>query len=181
MAADPYRYFRVEARELVDGIAAGLGELERGSDDPAVLARLFRHAHTLKGAARVVRRVELAKRAHELEEVLARVRDAARPPSPAELAELFVLVDHLTAGLVDLDAPAASAAPGPQAAPAVRASSPSAPALEEAVQTVRIEVEEMDGVLGAVTETGVQLAALKRELSRLHDLVGVAAALASRS
>jgi two-component system chemotaxis sensor kinase CheA len=181
VAADPYRYFRVEARELVDGIAAGLAELERGTDDPAVLARLFRHAHTLKGAARVVRRVELAEHAHEFEEVLARARDAARAPNAAELGELFALVDRLTAGLVELETPTAAAAPATEAAPVAQASVPQAPPLEAAVQTVRIEVEEMDGVLSAVTETGVQLAALKRGLSRLHELVGVAAALASRS
>ena len=37
-------------------------------------------------------------------------------------------------------------------------------------QTVRIEIEEMDAVLRAVTETGVYLAALKREVARLREL-----------
>ena len=87
MATDPYRSFRVEARELIDGLAQGILELERGSADAAVGPRLFRFAHTLKGAARVVRRLELADLAHAAEEILARARDANRASTREELGE----------------------------------------------------------------------------------------------
>ncbi len=68
MATDPYRYFRVEAHEIVGELAQGLAELEtRG--DAALVTRLLRLAHTLKGAARIVRHAVLAALAHELETV----------------------------------------------------------------------------------------------------------------
>ncbi len=33
MASDPYKYFRVEARELLDGLTEGVLELEKGMTD----------------------------------------------------------------------------------------------------------------------------------------------------
>ena len=57
MAQDPYRYFRVEARELAEQLGQGVLDLEKGQGGTEGVARLLRVAHTLKGAARVVRRV----------------------------------------------------------------------------------------------------------------------------
>ena len=55
MAKDPYKYFRVEARELVDGLGEAALELEKGiGGRRAPSPRMLRLAHTLKGAARVV-------------------------------------------------------------------------------------------------------------------------------
>ncbi|HTQ04827.1 MAG TPA: response regulator [Polyangiaceae bacterium] len=170
MATDPYRYFRVEARELVEGLAQGVLELEKGSTDAGVGPRLFRLAHTLKGAARVVRRTGLAELAHAVEELLARGRDQSRPSSREEILELLGLVDRMSAELKALDAPPAATAPtAPQAAP-----------VEDAFQTVRIEIEEMDTVLRAVMETGVQLSSLAREITRVRQLALVSAALSNR-
>jgi len=44
---DPYRYFRVEARDLVEQLGRGILELEKGASDPPVVSRLLRLAHTL--------------------------------------------------------------------------------------------------------------------------------------
>jgi two-component system, chemotaxis family, sensor kinase CheA len=54
MKRDPYRYFRIEARELLEGLSQGVLQLERGPASPELVARLLRLAHTLKGASRVV-------------------------------------------------------------------------------------------------------------------------------
>ena len=64
MAGDPYKYFRIEARELLDGLARGILDLEKGAGGADGVARLLRYAHTLKGAARVVKQPEIADRAH---------------------------------------------------------------------------------------------------------------------
>jgi two-component system, chemotaxis family, sensor kinase CheA len=175
VATDPYRYFRVEARELIEGLGQGILELERG--DLAAGARLFRLAHTLKGAARVVKQLEIAELSHQVEETLSRARDAARSATPAEARQLFALVDRMSEKLRELDSdPTAEPArpvPG-EASPQVRG----AP-VEDVFQTVRIEIEEMDAVLRAVTETGVQLVALKREVARLRQLALLSAALSN--
>ena len=72
MAKDPYQYFRVEARELLDGLTQGILQLEKGASAPPSegVARLLRLAHTLKGAARVVMQPRIAERAHTGEGIL---------------------------------------------------------------------------------------------------------------
>ena len=67
MAKDPYRYFRIEAQELVQGLAEGLLELDKGAD-AEVVKRMLRFAHTFKGAARVVRRADIGDLAHRIED-----------------------------------------------------------------------------------------------------------------
>ena len=55
MAPDPYKYFRIEARELLDGLTEGVLELEKGNAEHDRISSMLRLAHTLKGAARVVK------------------------------------------------------------------------------------------------------------------------------
>ncbi|HEX2009630.1 MAG TPA: Hpt domain-containing protein [Roseateles sp.] len=75
MSKDPHRYFRIEARELLDQLGAGLLALEQeGSEGVAIVAQLLRQAHTLKGAARVVRLPDIADQAHAQEDLLAPLR-----------------------------------------------------------------------------------------------------------
>ncbi|MFH0881989.1 MAG: response regulator [bacterium] len=70
MAKDPYRYFRIEAHELIDAISHGLLTLER-EQDVNLVRQILRHAHTLKGAARVVKQVQIGEIAHAMEDLLA--------------------------------------------------------------------------------------------------------------
>jgi len=111
MARDPYKYFRIEAHELVGELAKGLLVLERGPD-PEVVARLLRHAHTLKGAARIVRHRGLSDLAHAMEDALAPLRDAA---GTQRLDGALAIVDRMTAELAALDAPPAPERPAPRA------------------------------------------------------------------
>ena len=67
MGRDPYQYFRIEAREILDGLGRGVLELEK-SATPETVAGLLRLAHTIKGAARVVKQPQIADGAHALEE-----------------------------------------------------------------------------------------------------------------
>ena len=174
MATDPYRYFRVEARELIEGMGQGILVLEQGSADETIIPRLLRHAHTLKGAARVVRQLEIADLSHQLEEVLSVARAVGRSVSASEARDLLANLDRMSAALARLEPapPAQDAAPAPAPAPPT--------AVDDTFQTVRVEIEEMDAVLRAVTETGVQLSALKRELGRLRQLTSLSAALTSQ-
>src|SRR5919204_3961544 len=75
MAKDPYRYFRPEARDLLEQLNKGVLQLEAGRTD--VLPQLFRLAHTLKGAARVVRQAAIADHAHAIEDALAPFRKSS--------------------------------------------------------------------------------------------------------
>jgi two-component system chemotaxis sensor kinase CheA len=107
---DPLRYFRVEARELVDQISAGVLELDQ-QPGPEPVARLLRFAHTLKGAARVVRQQDIADRAHAFEEVLVPHRAGTGQLPVDEIRALLRLNDEIEAQVSALE-------PGAEPAPA---------------------------------------------------------------
>ena len=71
MAKDRTRYFRIEARELLEKLSTDVLELERSPADTAIVARVLRHAHTLKGASANLRARELAGVAQKLEHAAA--------------------------------------------------------------------------------------------------------------
>jgi two-component system, chemotaxis family, sensor kinase CheA len=52
---DQYKYFRIEAREVLEGLNQAVLDLERGERGKDLVGRLLRFAHKLKGASRVVR------------------------------------------------------------------------------------------------------------------------------
>ncbi|MGK5685565.1 hybrid sensor histidine kinase/response regulator [Actinoplanes sp. URMC 104] len=188
---DPLRYFRIEARELVDQISAGVLDLDQ-QPEPDVVARLLRFAHTLKGAARVVRQQEIADRAHEFEEVLVPHRDEAPPALAADqMRELLRLNDEISGYVDALSAPAAPvAAPAPAepepirtvplGAPDTQAEIDQSNAAAELVrgaeaaadrQPERAATADLDELLDAIGEASARIAPLRegsRTLARLH-------------
>ena len=165
MAKDPYQYFRVEAREILDGLTQGILQLEKGPPTPEVVARLLRLAHTLKGAARVVRQPGIAELAHTVEGMLTTHREAGQPLSKEQGSELLRLLDEITSDLSALEPASDVAAAGLTRPPA-----------EEPLETLRVEIREMDSLLRTVTEAGVQLGAVRKGLGaadRLRDLASL--------
>jgi two-component system, chemotaxis family, sensor kinase CheA len=156
---DQYKYFRIEARELLEGLSRATLRLERGDEPAEALAQLLRLAHTLKGAARVVKQGAIADCAHAIEEVFAPYRESERAISPECTDRALHLLDKVAAQLRLLDAPKASIA-----------SETTRPVGEEAVyETVRVEIEEMDRLLDGVTEAAVQIRGLRAELETLEE------------
>src|SRR5471030_68219 len=103
MPTDPYKYFRVEAGELLDGLTQGTLQLEKGPPAPEVVARLLRLAHTLKGAARVVKEPGIAELAHTIEGLLTIHREAGQPLSKAQGSELLRPLDEIASRLSALE------------------------------------------------------------------------------
>lgn len=167
MAQDPYRYFRVEAPELLDQLARGAMDLEKAEHGAEPVARLLRLAHTLKGAARVVKQVEIADLAHEIEDVLAPLRDASGGAAR----------DHVDAILGRLDAIGGHVgALAPATAPV---SDPGAARTEAALRGA--DAAELDALVDGVGEARVGLALLRRKLELLSDARVLADALAERA
>ncbi|MCC6749384.1 MAG: response regulator [Deltaproteobacteria bacterium] len=155
MREDLYRYFRVEARELLEQLGAGVLRLEQRPPREGV-PQLLRFAHTLKGAARVVRQGGIAELAHALEEALVSHRDAEAPLGREAVDVLLAILDRLAAQLAALEATKGSAS-------AELAIAPSAP-----FRAVRVDLEELDTLLGSLAEASVQLRALRGEVARLE-------------
>jgi two-component system chemotaxis sensor kinase CheA len=150
MPQDPYKYFRPEARDLVDQFAKGILDLEKGGSDAAAVRQLLRLAHTLKGAARVVKQSEIADRAHAIEDALSPFRDSAGSLARAQIDTILEHLDEISSRLVTL-------------VPAERAELDVATKSEsvESSRTVRTDIAETDAVLDGVAETHALLNGLR--------------------
>ncbi len=182
MAKDPYKYFRVEARELTDQLGQGLLELERTGSGAEIVPRLLRLAHTLKGAARVVRQPEIAEHAHAIEGVLSPFREMAGSMPRESVDAVLKLIDAIAAGVMALRAPdgeGAAPAPAPGASDAPAASAPAASqaqSFEDTGHIIRTDVEEVDEILDGVTEAYTQIVSLREAAvfaDRAHRQVDV--------
>jgi two-component system chemotaxis sensor kinase CheA len=163
MAADPYRYFRVEARELLGQLSEGILALERGATDAALVPRLLRDAHTLKGAARVVRLPALADEVHRLEDLLAGVQARGLPVEGAVVEPMLALLDRIEAGLAALAPPPAVEAAGPREPRA-------AAAAEEVAYMFRPDVDDIEVVTQGLASVQAELRRLETTTAGLDDL-----------
>src|SRR5262245_6334915 len=137
MRDDLDRYFRVEAQEILDGLARGLLDLEKDPSRVDVVAHCFRLAHTLKGAARTVRRVHIGELAHAIEDALAPFRDGAETRAADFVTDLLNLLDLIRSDLARSDAGASGASER----------RPSLHGREEPLETVRVDPAELDTLL----------------------------------
>src|SRR5579875_3556806 len=86
MNQDLNRYFQIEAEDLLSRITAALERLRSEPLGEELLRELRRWAHTLKGAAQVVRRDDIAAGAHRLENAVDDLANAAEPGPTLERA-----------------------------------------------------------------------------------------------
>ncbi len=148
MAQDPYRYFRLEARDLLDQFAKAVLELERGGGG-AVIQRLLRLAHTLKGAARVVKLPGIADRAHGIEDALAPLR-GIEGTVPREAIEAILGHLQVIGEQIPPLAPVETAEVAHAKVPA-----------DDGLRTVRADIGDMDALLHGVSEAHARLNGLR--------------------
>lgn len=167
MAADPYRYFRVEARELLQGLNQGVLDLEKGPAGVDLVNRLLRQAHTLKGASRIVKQSAIGDMAHGIEDALAPYRDGgARVPRELIDAALGFL-DRIAVAVKELDAPYEA-----------QGDAPAQRVLDDLTESVRVDLGEVDELLEDLTATNLDLAHLERDSKELRQTQGMARRLA---
>ncbi|MEU4692897.1 response regulator [Actinoplanes sp. NPDC023714] len=172
MSKDPLRYFRLEARELVDQISAGVLDLDQ-RPGPEPVGRLLRAAHTLKGAARVVKQKEIADHAHAFEEILVPHRSGDAPLAAEEMRELLRLNDEISSQVALMEAPAS--APPPENSE--KSESPPEP---EPPAPSRASSSDLDELLDAVGEANAQMAPLREGLGTMERLHRSAETLADQ-
>lgn len=172
MARDPYKYFRIEGRELLDKLTALFLEVEKGQFDKGAVAKLLRLAHTLKGAARVVEQAAIAQAAHAIEDILAPYRESPVPLPKESAAEALRLLAQIGS---EIDALQSLAEPT-ETVP--RSSS------SEWLDTIRVEVNEVEALLGSLAEIGVQVRTTRNEADQIkqaRELTAAIIQLASKS
>ncbi len=181
---DPLKYFRVEAREILEQLQSGSLELERHGAEPTRTQALLRLAHTLKGAARVVKQLEIANLAHQFEDLLVPWRDAQRNLEPANVEALLSVVDAIGQKIAEL----APAVPAPAGFSPPKSSGPGLPvaepppraAAEEPPRPRAAPLEHVEPLMDGVAEVGVQLGNLRRALPELESTQKLAQQLSER-
>lgn len=188
-------YFGPEAEEHVKSLRAGLRRLgvaspEAGAD-AQVLRDMFRHAHTIKGAAYTVGCEPVGRLTHALEDLLAAVRRGARQLGAPEIelsSHAVELVGEMLERLGGKDGPPLQASyeetlreletsgekagdaaePAPAAAPIDRDTAAEvAPSFQP---TLRVELARVDRLLDEAGELVVARRRLERTLSGLGDV-----------
>ena len=206
MANDLLKYFRVEVRELLDQLARGALDLERPEAVAAVMPHMLRLAHTMKGAARVVKQREIADLAHALEDALGPFRAAEGPVPRATVDAVLHLLDSMRARAAALSEPDSAAGAGAARAGVEAAErpasgpvgvvepeatggnpprlpprpAPAAPWTEEPLRTLQADVEEIDGLLEGIAEAHGQLALVRNDLGSVARMSRLAELLADQ-
>jgi two-component system chemotaxis sensor kinase CheA len=157
MASDLFKYFRSEARELLEGLNQGVLELEKGTHDADIVANLLRLAHTLKGASRVVKQPAIAELAHGVEDMLSPLREADHSATKEQTGLLLEALDQIGVRLAALDERRD------------HGGSASRSAAEDGAETLRVEVEEVDSLLRNLSELGSQISAIENELETVRQ------------
>ncbi|MFT3856918.1 MAG: response regulator [Aquabacterium sp.] len=196
---DPYRYFRIEARELLDEMSGAILSLEKEGAGAPVVARLLRLAHTLKGAARVVKQPGIAEHAHAMEDALSAWRDKDVPVPSDVLTAMLARLDQMDAMLAKLAKPAqhapqqeaagvatpprkpalpdltdaahqADKATSLHAAPDTPATQPAGhPPLDEGWRSLARPLQELGPVLDGLSSSHVQVAIMRRHVDAVQQ------------
>lgn len=99
---DPKRYaelFRTESREQLSALNRALLAIEQGEDPAEPVASIFRGVHTIKGMSATMGYAAVAEFSHELESLLAKVRDGEQMVSADLMDALFAAADALEDGI----------------------------------------------------------------------------------
>ncbi len=115
LTAEERTLFIAEAEEHIANLESGLLRLEQGGDG-AVIAELFRSAHTLKGSAGAAGLTGMSRLAHAMENLLDQVRNGTKAVTAELIDALLMGVDFLRAMVVALR----QNTPLPDAAPLIR-------------------------------------------------------------
>ncbi|MEI9938663.1 MAG: response regulator [Pseudomonadota bacterium] len=161
--ADPYRYFRVEAAEILEQLQKGLLELERGAPVAEVIGKLLRLAHTLKGAARVVKQREIADLSHSVEDLLVPIRDSGQAVDARVVAASLQHVDAMQVLLSALAQPPAQLSANPAPVP-----TQAAVRVEEPFWAAKANTEELDLLMDGIGELNIRLSGVRETRARLE-------------
>jgi two-component system chemotaxis sensor kinase CheA len=170
--ADPYKYFRVEAGEILEQLQQGLLDLEKGAPAPEIVPKLLRLAHTLKGAARVVKQAGIADLSHAVEDLLVPLREAATVVAASTIQTSLQHVDAMRVQLSALSTPHADTPAASQGA-ALGAAAGAAGAPEAAFWAARRNVQDLDVLMDGIGELNVRIGGvrgLRRALERAKGL-----------
>lgn len=176
------RLFRAESDEHLGALESGLLALEQGRGDATTLDQVFRDAHSLKGAARMLELQDIEMLMHGMEELLRAARDQQQAPDAAALKALYAALDAARALVTEavtgqpagialrelLDGFETNTAARPQAAaaPSLVGGAPSAEHVPAAAATFAAASADLDG-----DGSRYQIDTIRVDTRKLDDLL----------
>lgn len=177
MQAQLMAIFSAEAQEHVQAMNKHLLALEDGSAGGAVeqsVDELFRAAHSLKGAGRVVGLKDVEASCHELENLFLQVKEGAMAPTPDLLQSAFQMLDVIQADLGRAAGPEEGAGVAVESQPADDPGAPPAATGAErrggSEESVRIATDKLDALMAGVGELLVGNIGAERRVADVRAL-----------
>ncbi len=162
--------FKIESEERLLHLDNGLLRLEQTPDDRALIEALFREAHSLKGAARMLGLIDIQTLAHQIEDTLGELRKGDARLSPEAGAEMGRILMEIRR-LVRVAIGEAAADPPVAEAGAVATPAPASPETFR-IETMRVDPQRLDALLtqvGELTVTQIRVARRQTELDELLE------------
>lgn len=165
--------FKIESEERLQHLDTGLLRLEETPSDLALLEDLFREAHSLKGAARMLGLTDIQTLAHQLEDALgaAKKGDAAlQTEAVASMNRTLEAIRGLVQTEIGEPPRPDSAAQKAEPAPAVpQAAAPKPETFR--IETIRVDPKKLDALLTQAGELMVTKIRIARRLSEMDELL----------
>ncbi len=97
-----FEYFLSEAEDHINTLDRGISELGTAQDTDPILEEMLRAAHTLKGAAALVKLNVTSTIAHRMEDILEELRDSERRATKGILEILSYMLDAIKGLIYDI-------------------------------------------------------------------------------
>ena len=98
-SSDYLALFKREAEDYLATLNKGLLSLEKGPAQPAVIDELFRAAHTLKGALRMMGYMDIQNTAHRLEDLFGKMKNGEVLATTSSINQALEILDAMTVQL----------------------------------------------------------------------------------
>ncbi|MBI5182110.1 MAG: hybrid sensor histidine kinase/response regulator [Nitrospirae bacterium] len=172
--------FKEEGLEYIQRLGDGLLKLEKDPKDITVLEDIFRNAHNLKGAARILGLSEIAKVAHDLESIFSLAKEGKLAITPERIDTLSHGIDAINSLITkgapfdvkevrDDNIPKAAdekqSEKTPPQKPGRRASD------KQFLNTVRVSTEKLDIMMNQVGELLVAKMRFEQRLEDINSLI----------
>ena len=178
-----FELYIVEAQECLAALEEGLVKLEQKPDDHALIAEIFRAAHTLKGNSSSLGFRSLAQFSHQVEEFLDRFRNGQQHPDGELISLLLRAVDVMNRWLPSLEVGVDHPLTGEQldvqaellrfgggqtilSVPRAETGQAGVPVLHGS-RTMRVEARRMDVLLDLVGEISIAAQRVRRHVEQI--------------
>ncbi len=99
-----YKYFFIEAREIIEQLSNDFLTLEKSPGDTDVVNNLFRHAHTLKGSSRMVGLDNIGEISHHIETMLGELMEKKEEITSSQIDSSLKAIDMVDRIVSSLEA-----------------------------------------------------------------------------